>query len=159
MNTYRFKLPGVAANRSRQTALGALAAAAVALMAGCQETAPATSETAAQPANIQAQKAVAGVGKRGQSLQDDTGVAKIVSGPAAVLFKVEQKAVLEFKIPPALQMFKATNGRFPNSHDEFMEKIVKANRITLPELPEGAVYRFNTEKGELWVYPEDQAPE
>ena len=81
------------------------------------------------------------------------------SGPASALFNVQQKAVLEIQIPHALQLFEATEGRLPKSHEEFMEKIVKANNLVLPELPEGAVYKFDTEKGELWVYPEDEVPE
>ena len=105
-----------------------------------------------------AQKAVAGVGKQGQSLRNDTGVAKMISGPAAALFNVKQKAVLEIQIPQALQLFQATEGRLPKSHEEFMEKIVTANNLVLPELPSGAVYRFNTDKGELWVYPKDELP-
>lgn len=130
---------------------------AVLVMMGC-ENPPAPQDAEAQAEPIQAQKAVAGVGKKGQSLQDNQGVAKMVSGPAAALLKFEQKAVLEIQIPQALQLFKATEGRFPKSHEEFMQKIVQANRIVLPELPEGAVYQFNTEKGELWVYPENEVP-
>ncbi len=105
------------------------------------------------------QKAVAGVGKQGQILRQHTGIAKIISGPALARFNLEQRAVLEFQIPPAIQQFKALEGRFPKSHEEFMEKIVEANRFVLPELPAGNVYRFNPELGELWVYPEDEAPQ
>ena len=108
--------------------------------------------------SVVAQKAVAGVGKQGQLVDKHSDVQKIVSGPAGALFKVKQKAVLEIQIPQALQLFKATNGEFPKNHQEFMTHIVEANRLQLPELPEGAVYHFNSEKGELWVYPEDEVP-
>ena len=131
--------------------------AMVALL-GCQPTTPTPPAAQQEPAKIQAQQALAGVGKRGQSLNDDQGVAKMISGPAAALMRIEQKAVLEIQIPHALQLFKATEGRVPKSHQEFMEKIVKANLLTLPELPEGAVYQFNTEKEQLWVYPADEVP-
>lgn len=121
---------------------------------GCQpdSTAEAPADAPAAAAVV-SQQALAGVGKKGQSLNDNTGVASIISGPASVLFKVEQKVVLEIQIPQALQLFKATEGRFPASHQEFMQKIVQANRLQLPELPEGAVYRFEPDKGELWVHP------
>lgn len=112
-----------------------------------------------QPATqMAAQQALAGVGKQGQKLNQQSDVQKIITGPAAVLFNIQQKAVLEFQIPPLLQAFKATEGRMPKNHEEFMSKIVNANRLKLPELPEGVVYRFNTEKGQLWVYPENEAP-
>ncbi len=128
------------------------------VIGGCQEPAQTNQPAADNPGEIQAQKATAGVGKRGQSLEDNEGLAKMITGPASALMKVEQRAIFDIQIPHALNLFRASEGRFPNSHDEFMEKIVKANRLTLPELPAGAVYRFNTEKGELWVYPEDVAP-
>ncbi len=107
---------------------------------------------------IVAQKAEAGVGKRGQKLQQHSDAQKIISGPANAYLQIKQKIPLEIEIPHALNLFKALEGRFPKSHEEFMEKIVAANNIQLPELPEGAVYRFNVEKGELWVYPADEAP-
>lgn len=124
---------------------------------GCQaQSQPSTQTT--EDAEIVAQEALAGVGKEGQSLQNSQGVAKIITGPFSALANFKQKAALEMQVKPALNMFRATNGRFPNSHEEFMEQIVKVNRIQLPELPEGAVYHFNSEKGELWVYPEDEVP-
>jgi hypothetical protein len=134
----------------------------IGFIVGCAEQAEqgaAVADAQTQPANdILAQKAVAGVGKQGQKLNQHSDAQKIISGPAAALINFKQKAVLEIQIPQALQFFKASEGRMPKSHDEFMTKIVEANRLQLPELPEGAVYRFNTEKGELWVYPENEAP-
>lgn len=128
------------------------------LVPGCDDTATPPAAEVEQPPVV-AQKAVAGVGKEGQSLKDNTGVAKIISGPASALFDVKQRAVLEFQIPPLVQMFKASEGRFPKSHEEFMTKIVDSNRLVLPELPAGAVYHFDSSKGELWVYPEGEVPE
>lgn len=125
---------------------------------GCQPTATPAPTAQQEPAKIQAQQALTGVGKRGQSLEQDKGIAKIISGPASALLRFEQKAVLEIQIPHALQLFEATEGRPPKSHQEFMDKIVKANMLVLPELPEGAVYQFNTEKKQLWVYPADEVP-
>ncbi len=139
---------------------GCLGCATLVGSLGCGPTSPPAPAPAppAEASEVVAQKAVAGVGKQGQSLRNDTGVAKMISGPAAALFNVKQKAVLDIQIPHALQLFQATEGRLPKSHDEFMEKIVTANNLVLPELPAGAVYRFNTDKGELWVYPEDELP-
>ncbi len=137
---------------------------ALAALAGCDaqtsSTAP-TPDAAAAPApapNVVSQKASAGVGKKGQSLADNAGIARILSAPASAFFNFEQKAVLDIQIPQALNLFKGSEGRFPKSHAEFMQKIVEANRLTLPELPAGAVYHFDSEKGELWVFPKDSVP-
>lgn len=125
---------------------------------GCDYEPAKVAEKTPPATDVQAQKATAGVGKKGQSLKGEAGIGKIIAGPAMAFISFEQKAVLDIQIPHALQLFQATEGRFPKSHDEFLEKIVTANRLVLPELPEGAVYHFNSEKGELWVYPKDEVP-
>ncbi|MCR9292598.1 MAG: hypothetical protein NXI32_07755 [bacterium] len=127
-------------------------------LTACQPNKSTPSQSTAEQPSIQAQKATAGVGKKGQSLQDNEGVAKIIAGPLAAMTKVEQIVTFDIQVKKALDLFKALEGREPNSHEEFMSKVIQANRIQLPELPEGAVYHFNTQKGELWVYPEDEVP-
>ena len=54
-------------------------------------------------------------------------------------------------IQRAVQMFQATNGRFPKDHAEFMEKIVKANNIKLPVLPGKRRYQYDVENHELVI--------
>jgi hypothetical protein len=43
------------------------------------------------------------------------------------------------------------NGRGPKTHEEFMEKIIRANDIKLPELPSGHRYVYDPVQGELLV--------
>ena len=51
-----------------------------------------------------------------------------------------------------MQLYKAgNNNQLPKTHDEFMEKIVVANGIELPQLPEGERYVFDPQRGELMV--------
>lgn len=145
-------------NRFRRFGPGLLAGC-LCFTQGCGPAAPPPAATAPEAPAVVAQKAVAGVGKQGQKLREHSDVAKIISGPAATLINVRQKAILEIQIPHALQLFQATEGRMPKTHEEFMEKIVQFNQLTLPELPAGAVYHFNTELGELWVYPENEVPQ
>jgi hypothetical protein len=119
--------------------------------------APATSTPPATvpPAQQQgvAQKAEVGVGIKGDSLRDEEGVGKIIASPAVALFNTREKAVFEIQIPHALNLYKALEGDFPKTHEEFMEKIIKANAIQLPELKPGMQYRFRPDLGELWVEP------
>lgn len=145
---------------SRMVATTALVLFTLCCQGGCDSPSsqPAAGGAAEAP-EIVAQKATAGVGKKGQKLDQHSDMQKIISGPAAALFRVEQKAVFDIKIPHALNLYKATNGHFPKTHEDFMREIVEFNRIELPELPAGAVYRFDSEKGELWVYPEDDVPQ
>lgn len=103
------------------------------------------------PAGGERVVAEAGVGKQGQSLNDERGIGAMIVQPARSLFAVKQRAVFEIQIPSAVNLFTATEGRKPNSHDEFMSKIIKANQIRLPELPAGQTYVYDPEIGELMV--------
>ena len=81
----------------------------------------------------------------------------VIATPAASLWAVRERMVFEVQIPEAMKLFKATEDRAPKSHEEFMEKIIKANNIHLPELPEGDRYRYDPKTEQLMV--ESPAPE
>lgn len=130
------------------------------LLAGCIQAPPATNskppEPPAPPAPTEplAEQpmerivAEAGVGKKGQSLKNDTGM---VVEPVKQLIRFEQKAVFDLQIKPALELYKGSTGSYPKTHDEFMEQIIKANGISLPTLPEGQTYVFDPEQAQLMV--------
>ena len=59
--------------------------------------------------------------------------------------------MFDIQIPHALKMFKAINEKGPADHDEFMDKIIRENSISLPELPAGKEYVFDADKGELMI--------
>ena len=50
-----------------------------------------------------------------------------------------------------MKLFKAEHDRAPKSHEEFMEVIIKANQIKLPELLDNETYRYDPEREELMV--------
>jgi hypothetical protein len=50
-----------------------------------------------------------------------------------------------------MDLFKATEGRAPKDHAEFMQRIVKENNIKLPELPEGDRYMYDPKTEQLMV--------
>lgn len=106
---------------------------------------------------FEAKPAEVGVGLQGQSLQNETGVGKIIAGPAVTLFQTKQKVVFEIQVPQALELHRGLEGDYPKSHAEFMEKIIKANNINLPKLPEGQVYRYHPDDHTLWVEPKPES--
>jgi len=103
------------------------------------------------------QKAGVGVGAKGRSLEggSEYNPATFVSGPAAAFFRTKEKIVFEIQLPQAQNLYQAEKGRHPRSHDEFMRDIVEFNRIKLPQLPQGRVYRYRPDSNELWVESED----
>lgn len=103
------------------------------------------------------QKAGVGVGVKGRSLEggSEYNPATFVSGPAAAFFRTKEKIVFEIQLPQAQNLYQAEKGRHPRSHDEFMRDIVEFNRIKLPQLPQGRIYRYRPDSNELWVESED----
>lgn len=114
---------------------------------------PATEPPFTPPSNGEAPPtervaATAGVGIQGQSLQNESG---LFVQAAKSFFSVKQRLVFENEIPKAMQLFQATEGRFPQTHDEFMAKIITMNQIQLPKLPEGHQYRYDPQQSQLMV--------
>lgn len=103
-------------------------------------------ETGAMSDEPTRRPAAVGVGQRGANLGEGP-----VSTVAKAQFTAQERVALEMYIPQAMQLFKAEHGRNPGSHDEFMEQIIKANRIQLPPLPEGQTYVYDPESAELMV--------
>lgn len=110
-----------------------------------QPTPPAT--PTAKPAEPAAsKKAAVGVGAKGRGYGQG-----VVATPAATLFAANERIIFEVRIPQAMQLFKAMENRGPKDHAEFMEKIIKASQIRLPELPEGKQYRYDPKTEQLMV--------
>ena len=95
-------------------------------------------------------EAKTGVAKSGRRLDNPDLVGPIVA-PARAFFRTKERMVFDIQIPQALSLYKASNGKFPETHEDFMTQIVKANRIKLPELPAGHRYEFDPEQGQLMV--------
>ncbi|MEN6558797.1 MAG: hypothetical protein ABFC54_11515 [Thermoguttaceae bacterium] len=94
-------------------------------------------------------KAAVGVGAKGR--YDTSGPASVITVPVASLFSTKERLAFEIQIPQAMNLFKASEGRAPKSHEEFMERIIKEQRIQLPELPEGERYRYDPKSEQLMV--------
>jgi hypothetical protein len=95
-------------------------------------------------------KAEVGVGAKGRRL-DDPRLNQTIVTPARTLFRTQERIVFEISVPHALQLYEATNGRKPKTHEEFMEQVIQANQIRLPELPAGQRYVYDPQTGELMV--------
>ncbi len=73
------------------------------------------------------------------------------SAYAAIVGRTEQ-----LRIKQAIDIFKATNDRFPKDYDEFKKEILDANGIRLTTLPPHQKYGYDAEKHELVIleYPQ-----
>jgi hypothetical protein len=116
---------------------------------------PAAAKVAVPPAapatgpaqDVIRQKAAVGMGEAGRGYGEG-----IVATPVKALWFTKERLVL-VQIEHDLQLFKAQDpqGHGPKSHEEFMEKIIKAGGIRLPALPAGQRYVYDPAKEELQV--------
>lgn len=97
-------------------------------------------------------KAKAGVGKQGRKIKDREG---LFATPVKAYFKARDKITF-MQAEKALQLFEGLNQRYPESHEEYMEKVIQANNLTLPKLPEGDYYEYDVKKKQLMVWTQDQ---
>ncbi len=99
-----------------------------------------------EPAPPPARPAEVGVGRKGHGY--GTGP---IAAPLAARWRAAERLVFDVQIPHAMNLFKATHGRAPDSHEEFVQEIIDFNRIDLPELPDGRQYRYDPDTEQLMV--------
>ncbi|MCP4816931.1 MAG: hypothetical protein GY888_30830 [Planctomycetaceae bacterium] len=139
------------------TILGCLLLAGICLVTGCKPKQPRSSQEQETAPEAQEQReptrevAGVGVGKKGRKLEKHKGTGQIIAQPAVSYFRAKEKIIFEIVIPKNMQLFEATNGRYPKSHDEFMKEIVEFGQIQLPELPEGKSYVYDPKNHQLMV--------
>ena len=139
------------------TALWAMLVAGLLVSGGCQSEDSAQEDAGPAPATAQPdgeptrEVAAVGVGKKGRKLEKHKGTGQIIAQPAVSYFRAKEKIVFEIVIPKNMQLFQATNGRFPKSHEEFMKEIIEFGQIQLPELPEGGRYVYDPKTHQLMV--------
>jgi hypothetical protein len=71
-------------------------------------------------------------------------------GPVQAMGPMKEQ-LSKLGIQHAVDLFHATEGRYPESHEEFMMRIVKENNMQLPELPGGKKYQYDVANHELVV--------
>lgn len=87
-----------------------------------------------------------GVGRKSQQIEGGGYLPTVIRAR----FRAEERINLA-NAQYALKLYKAQHGRGPKTHEEYMEEIIRANRINLPELPPGQRYIYDPETEELMV--------
>lgn len=68
----------------------------------------------------------------------------------AYVSMIGQTSILS--IQHAMDLYHATNDRYPKDYDEFMNEIIKANNIALPQLPVYQKYAYDEKEHKLVIY-------
>ncbi|TWT86923.1 hypothetical protein Mal64_37530 [Pseudobythopirellula maris] len=86
--------------------------------------------------------------KRGKDLKGGGYLTTVMRGRVVA----EQRLNLDM-VTHALNLYWASEGDYPKSHEEFMEKVIEFNQITLPELDGDYEYWYNPEDHQLYKRP------
>jgi len=87
-------------------------------------------------------------GKKGKEIRTGGGsLGAVVSTKFTAVNKLTK-----IQYTQALNFYRAKKGHYPKTHEEFMEKIIKFNKLKLPELEAGVEYLYDPEDHELKVY-------
>ncbi len=86
--------------------------------------------------------------KKGKKSRKEGGYLGRVLG--AGMYAQHQAIFLQVK--QAINLDYGLNGDFAKSHEEFMERVIKFNKIELPELDEGDEYLYDPEDHTLKIH-------
>jgi hypothetical protein len=85
-----------------------------------------------------------------QVIKPKAEITDPITGPLAAL-KNAQLEIPVLAIEHAVNLFQASEGRYPASLDEFMTRIIRENNIRLPQLAPGQEYQYDVENHKLVI--------
>jgi hypothetical protein len=123
------------------------------LAAGCSDLTPPPPSAPAKP------KTTTDIGEFDPDAGSEVVEPKIhISNPitgALEAYGPMRQKIAGMGIEYAIRLFQASEGRYPKDHEEFMTKIIAANNMRLPVLPQGLKYQYDVENHKLVVIRED----
>lgn len=91
-----------------------------------------------------------------QTVSSEVKISNPITGALEAYEPTKQK-IGELAIQKSVDIFNAIEGRYPKDHEEFMTKVIKANKIRLPALSPGKQYQYDVENHALMVVTEAAA--
>jgi len=80
-----------------------------------------------------------------------------ITGPLAALQNAKID-IPQLAIQHALDLFNAAEGRYPNSFEEFMTRVIQENQIRLPQLPPGMEFQYDVQNHKLLIVKAQGTP-
>lgn len=80
----------------------------------------------------------------------DVKISNPITGALEAYGPLKQQ-ISGMAVTQAVEMFRATEGRYPKTYDEFISKVVEANRIRLPVPGNGLQYQYDVQNHSLVV--------
>jgi hypothetical protein len=80
----------------------------------------------------------------------DAKVTDPITGPLTILKSVRIQ-LPTLQIEHAINLFNASEGRYPKSHEEFMTRIIQENQLKLPQLTADLEYQYDVDNHRLVI--------
>ena len=125
------------------------------LLSGCSDATPTPDPPPRKKTTTEIGEYLPEAGK--ELVNSKAPVTDPITGPLAVL-KNAQLQIPQLAIEHALNLFQASEGRFPESHSEFMQRIITENQIRLPELAADLKYEYDVGNHRLVIVRSTEPP-
>ena len=116
-------------------------------VSGCMDTTP-SSGPKKLPTTDKIGEFDPGAGK--EVVVPNAEVTDPITGPLEVL-KAVRIQLPTLQIEHAVNLFNASEGRYPQSHEEFMTRIIQENQLKLPQLSAGLEYQYDVGNHKLVI--------
>lgn len=116
------------------------------LIAGCMESQPSA------PAKLKTTDKIGEFDPNASNevVKPDVKITNPITGALQAYQPIVQK-ISAMGIDHAVNLFNASEGRYPNSYEEFIARIIKENNMRLPVLPPGIEYQYDVANHKLLV--------
>lgn len=83
-------------------------------------------------------------------IEPDVKMSNPITGALEAYEPLKEK-VAGLGVDHSIRLFHALEGRYPKTHDEFMQRIIRDNNLRLPNLPDDREYQYDVANHKLLV--------
>ena len=120
------------------------------LLAGCSDGLVSTDPSRNKPLQPKATDDIGEFTGDKPVVTPDVKITNPITGPLEAYGPLKQR-IAGLSLDHAVNMFHALEGRYPKDYDEFMQRVIRENKIQLPEPTKGLHYENDVENHKLLV--------
>ena len=123
------------------------------VLAGCSDSLVSTDPSRNKPLRPKVTDDIGEFKGDKQVVMPEVKITNPVTGPLEAYNPLKQR-IAALSLDHAINMFHALEGRYPKDYDEFMQRVIKENKIQLPEPAKGLCYEYDVENHKLLIVKE-----
>ena len=120
------------------------------VMAGCSDSLVSTDPSRNKPLRPKVTNNIGQFKGDKQVMMPEVKITNPITGPLEAYEPLKQR-IAALSLDQAINMFHALEGRYPKDYEEFMQRVIKENKIQLPSPAKGLYYKYDVENHKLVV--------